>query len=197
MLHIMESEHVLMRWRAPMSREKYDEMLTSGVFAENERIELLRGVVVTMSPHTPWTDGVTGRLHEMLARALGDRAFVRCQLSLVVGDHSVPEPDIAAVPRRNYDRDHPTWAHLVAEVSYSSYDKDRNVKADLYAEARIPEYWIVDLDNDAIEVFTNPDGKRYRELRVLSRTDRIRLAEFPDVEIAIADVLPAPGTVPR
>jgi len=172
----------------PLRRSEYDRLVDMGAF-EDERVELLRGVVVRMSPHGPAHDAPLDRLTEIFVRAMGSRGKVRVQSSFVAGDGSEPEPDLCIVPRRDYDRAHPDEAYLVVEVAGSSLHKDRGVKAALYAESRVPEYWIVNVVDKVIEVHTDPHGASYGSVRILGNGEAIRLSSFPDVVIAVDDVL--------
>ena len=171
----------------PLMRTEYDRLVDLGVF-EDERIELLRGALVTMSPHNLPHARAVARLNDILVRALGKRALVCCQLPIAVSDDSEPEPDIAVVPRTSYDTEKARWAHLIVEVADSSLRKDRGVKRDLYAEAGIPEYWIVDVQAQLIEVYRGPQDGAYIERREVAVDGRLRLLEFPDVEVAVADL---------
>jgi Uma2 family endonuclease len=107
---------------------------------------------------------------------------------------SVPEPDVAVVPGRHTDyvRAHPTTALLVVEVSDSSLAQDRLTKTAIYATAGVPEYWIVNLRDDVVEVHRAPDPstRRYAERRVVARTERIELVAVPGVSIAAGEIIP-------
>jgi Uma2 family endonuclease len=170
----------------PIRRAEYDRMVEAGLFS-GERIELLRGALVAMSPQSARHADVCARLTRILDRALGDRAEVRCQLPFSASDDSEPEPDVAVYPPGDYRREHPGAALLVVEVAESSLRKDRLVKAALYAEANVPEYWIIDLVHDWIDVMTGPAAGGYAcSVRC---SDRIRLSAFPDVDVRVADLL--------
>jgi Uma2 family endonuclease len=116
---------------------------------------------------------------------------VRVASSLAATDDSEPEPDIAVVPRGDHHKAHPTTAYLLIEVSKTSLRKDRAVKTDVYAEAGVDEYWIVNLVDRCIEVHRSPRNGRYEQSSVHRAGDRIALVRFPDVAIAVSDVLPA------
>jgi Uma2 family endonuclease len=95
---------------------------------------------------------------------------------------------------RDYARRHSSTALLVVEVAQSSLAQDRLTKPRIYAAAAIPEYWIVNLRQDRIEVYRAPDAERrvYTDHRVAERGERIGLVAFPDIRIAVDDVLPWP-----
>jgi Uma2 family endonuclease len=171
-----------------LRRRDYAQLVASGAF-EDERVELLYGTVVRMSPHGPEHDAPLERLMELLVRALPEEARVRVQSSFAASDDSVPEPDLAVVPRRDYDDAHPTEAWLVVEIAKSSLRKDRSVKARLYAETGVEEYWIVNLVDGVIERYVEPAKGAYRRCSTHRPGEVIRLSRFPEIEIAVDDVL--------
>jgi Uma2 family endonuclease len=171
----------------PLRRSEYDRLVELGAF-EDERVELLRGVLFEMSPHGTRHAEAIRRLTRLLSAAIGSRALVQTQLPLALLDHSEPEPDLAVVPPGDYSAAHPTTALLVVEVGETSLRKDREVKAALYAEAGIPEYWLVDLATRAVEVRTEPRHGAYSRLETLTGGS-LRPGAFPDVEVPVAPLL--------
>lgn len=165
-------------------------MIDAGLFRD-ERVELWRGVIVRMSPQKCPHAAAVQKLTElfMLALVTGARAAVRPQLPLALAEDSEPEPDLAIVARGDYREEHPTTALLVIEVANTSLDDDRGWKADAYAEAGIPEYWVVDVVGRTIEVCRDPAPNGYRTRIVYGRDQRCSPAAFPDVTIAVADVV--------
>src|SRR5262245_31776495 len=109
-------------------------MAELGLFAD-ERVELLYGVIVRMTPKSPPHDSGIDTLTELLVLALHGKATIRVQNAFAASDHSEPEPDLAVVPKADYSRAHPTAAWLIVEVAHSSLRTDRGVKAKLYAES--------------------------------------------------------------
>lgn len=170
-----------------LKREEYERLVRLGAF-EDERIELLDGVLVSMSPNYPEHASPIQALTQILVPALLGRAIVRVQLSLIAAGESVPEPDIAVVPLGDYRRTHPDRVHCVIEVAHSSVRKDRNVKAPLYAASGFPEYWIVNVPETSVEVFRDPDAGAYRVTRQYTLSETISLEAFPDVSLQVADI---------
>jgi Uma2 family endonuclease len=125
---------------------------------------------------------------------LGARAWVRTGHPFDASQWSVPEPDITVVSGapRDYLKQHPSAAHLVVEVAASSLAQDRLTKAPIYAAAGIPEYWIVNLRREQLEVYRSPDpaARRYTVVEIARRGDRITLASVADVMVAVTDLLP-------
>ena len=174
--------------------ERYFTLVDEGVLEPDDRVELLAGVVVSMSPRNPPHDTGIGLVAEALAAAVSGRAAIRVQCSVIIGRYSAPEPDIAVVPgtTRDYTTAHPRTALLVVEIADSTLPQDRLTKSRLYAAAGIPEYWIVNLRDDCMEVFRGPDTatRTYRERRVVVRGERIDLVALRDAAVAVADLLP-------
>lgn len=170
------------------TRAEYDHFGDLGVF-DDERVELLCGAVVTMSPNSPEHIDPIAQLQELLFEALKGRAKVRVQFALLAGDESVPEPDIAVVPLDDYRHRHPAEALLVVEVALSSLRIDRLVKAPLYAASGFPEYWIVNVADRCIEVYRTPQGGAYADLTRHGAGETLSPQAFPDVAIRVNDVL--------
>ena len=178
------------RW----TTEQYLRLVDEGVLGPDDRVELLEGVIVSMAPSNIPHDGAVGLVSQALYRAVGTRAAVRVQLSLAVGPQSLPEPDVAVVPgdARDYDRRRPTEALLVVEVSDASLKQDRLTKAPIYAAAQVPEYWIVNLRDDCVEIRRQPEPgrRRYASVAIARRGDVIEPVAMPGVRIAVYDLLP-------
>ncbi|HWO24803.1 MAG TPA: Uma2 family endonuclease [Kofleriaceae bacterium] len=172
----------------PLKRSEYDRMVELGLF-QDERVELLRGVLVKMSPQYAPHASTIEKLTELLVMRLQGRFRVRIQSPLALSDDSEPEPDVAIVPRGDYETEHPRTALLVIEVSDSSLQKDRG-KAEIYASAGIGEYWLVNLGARTVEVYSSPEGDRYAEAHTLREGATLRPTALPDVSIAVAEILP-------
>lgn len=174
----------------PLKRSEYDQLVLLGAF-EDERVELLYGTVVTMSPTDPSHDESIDSLDELLSDLLRGRARVRVQSSFAASDDSEPVPDILVVPAQTYWRDHPSRAHLVIEVARTSLRKDRGIKARLYGSVTVEEYWIVEVDAGCVHVLRDPDGEgHWRSRQVARRGETLTLVAFPDVSVPVDRVLP-------
>jgi Uma2 family endonuclease len=172
----------------PLSRAEYDRMVALGFFHE-ERLELIHGTLLRMSPIGADHADAVDRLMELFVLRLAGRARVRIQHPLAASDDSEPEPDVAVVPLGDYSKEHPGRALLVIEVAVSSLAYDRETKGALYAASGVPEYWIVDVVGRAIEVHTEPDGARYAQVRRVAIGERVSPASFPEIAIGPGDVL--------
>ena len=172
----------------PLKRAEYERLVDLGFF-EDERVELLYGTVVQMSPHGPQHDAVIQRLTRLLVVGVGDRGSVRIQSAFAASDGSEPEPDVAVVPPGDYDDAHPTEAWLIVEVAETSLPKDRGLKAKLYAESGVDEYWVVNLVDGIVEVFTEIVNAAYTRVTPHRAGAAFRPGRFPDVEVAVSHLL--------
>jgi Uma2 family endonuclease len=177
---------------APMrrwSRAEYERMVEVGLLGANDRVELLGGMLVEMSPIGTRHAATVDRLTELLITALARRARVRIQGPFAASDDSEPEPDLAIIPRADYDDEHPSTASLIIEVADTTVMRDR-LKAAIYATASVTEYWIVNLLEEVIEVHTQPRGSQYATKSTHQRGERITLVAFADVTLAVDEILP-------
>ena len=181
------SAEVISAWQRPIAVVEYHQMIDAGVFGEDERIELLAGAIVRMSPQSLAHVHAIVYLTELLARALPARFQLRCQVPLTLA-RSEPEPDFAVVERRAAQRAarHPKTAVLVIEVAVDSLDKDR-AKAAIYAEASVQEYWIVDVAHRCVEVRRRPRRTlgAYAE-HAVARSGELTSAALPGIAVPIA-----------
>jgi Uma2 family endonuclease len=172
----------------PLRRVEFERLVHDGLF-DDERVELLGGAIVEISPQDPRHAATVERLYRALSRTIGTYASVRVQLPFVASDDSLPEPDVAVVPLRDYDDGHPDRAFLVAEVASSSLRKDRSLKVDLYARAGVPEYWIVNVEERQIEVLSSPREGAYSATAIARAGDSLRLATLDGAAVDVSDVL--------
>lgn len=172
-----------------LRRVEYDRLVELGTF-EHERVELIRGVIVSMSPQGAPHAVAIQRLTELLVLALRGRAHVRVQLPLAASDESEPEPDLAVVPLGDYEQGHPDRAHLIIEVARTTQTYDRETKGPLYAAMKVPEYWLVDVAARTIEVHREPGAEGYGSLEILQAGAHVAVPAFPDVVVPVASIVP-------
>ena len=166
----------------------------AGILRPDDRVELIKGVIVEMAPigsrHAFCVDGLTRTFQRALTDAEG---WVRTQHPVSLSDDSEPQPDvvIARPPADQYLQRHPEPGDilLVVEVADSSLVYDRRTKVPLYAAAGIPEYWLIDLVGYRIEVYRDPSGGSFRDVRLLNREDKIAPLAFPHIEVTLADLI--------
>jgi Uma2 family endonuclease len=172
----------------PLTRTEYEWMVEVGLFDEDERVELLEGVLVKMSPQGWQHAAVTARLSKILFRAIDDSLIVLTQLPFAASEFSEPEPDIAVVVDDPHRREHPSRALLVVEVSGDSLDYDMTAKLAAYARARVPEYWVIDLEHTRVHVFTRPARGGYTRRQLLRDGDVLRPIRLRGIEIPVAEL---------
>lgn len=178
----------------PISVDEYHRMIDAGILDEDEKVQLIDGMLVAMTPQGRPHAFVIQELNRLLVRALGDDFKVLTQLPLTLGKNSEPEPDLTIVRAQDAasTTHHPATALLVIEVSGDSLRFDRRTKAALYARTGIPEYWIVNLEDATIEVRSDPDAATgaYRETRVARRGETLTAAAVPGVQVDVACLFP-------
>lgn len=174
---------------------RYFALVGEGLLAPDERVELLEGIIVSMPPHLPSHANGVRIADRALRRAFGPEVVVSAQLPFVAGASSVPEPDFAILPGHleDYATEHPTRALLVVEIAESSLAQDRLTKSRIYAKAGVPDYWIVNLRDEVVEWYSDPDreSRLYRSKGTAVGTDRLRVTAFPDAILVAADLLPS------
>lgn len=172
-----------------LSCREYDKLVELGLF-EDERIELLRGMLVTMSPQGGPHATISSWLMSRLVLALGMDYDVRAHCPFAATNDSEPEPDVSVSLRVKHLLDHPTHPLLVIEVADSSINKDRSIKSEIYAEAGAPEYWVVDISGPELVVLvhTAPTSNGYRHVEVVRDGDMLRPIRLTGVEIPVIEI---------
>lgn len=179
--------------RRLLSVADYHRMAEAGILTDRDRVELIEGEIITMSPAGSPHAGTVKRLNRLFVRAVGDRAVVSVQDPVQLGDDSEPEPDIALlVPRGDdYTAAHPSAADvlLVVEVADSSLQYDRRVKRVLYARHGIPEMWIVNVEAGVVEVYRHPTADGYAASETAGRDAMLTVAALPGLAIPTREIL--------
>jgi Uma2 family endonuclease len=173
--------------------DDYHRMVEVGVLDPDERVELLHGEVVEMTPIGPLHASTVSRLARVLIEATGPETYVSPQNPASIDLHSEPEPDLV-LARPDIDRYReahpgPDDVLLLVEVADTSLEMDRNVKLPLYAKAGIVEVWIVDVNENGVEVCRDPSGGEYRDVRRFKPGDSITLHALSDVTVEVSDFL--------
>ncbi|MGH7388917.1 MAG: Uma2 family endonuclease [Candidatus Rokuibacteriota bacterium] len=178
--------------RRRFTRAEYYRMAEVGILGEDDRVELIGGEIVEMSPIGRRHRAFVGNLTQLLAVPLAGRAIVWVQNPIVLTDDTEPQPDLAVLRHRLVPyKDREAWAEdtlLLIEVADSSLAYDRSTKLRLYAEAGIPEYWVVDCTAEAVEVYRTPGPEGYRDVTRVVGTATLTLQAFPDVELTTAEI---------
>jgi len=173
--------------------EEYYQMYEAGLFANGERVELIRGEIIKMSPIGRRHAACVIRSSDVLTRKLGNRILLSVQNPLILDNTSMPEPDIVLLKRKAdfYESGLPQSADviLLIEVADSTIDSDRTLKIPVYAEDGIAEVWLIDINNACIEVYRQPTSEGYQEFCKYYRGQNLSILAFPDVSIAVDEIL--------
>jgi Uma2 family endonuclease len=173
--------------------DEYYRMAEVGLLSEDDRVELIEGEIVEMSPIGKTHGGTVKQSNNFLNRALGDSFIVSVQDPIRISDFSEPQPDLALLKSRKdfYRNSHPTSEDVlvVIEVADTSLNYDRNVKLPLYARAGIPEAWLMVLAKDVIEVHSQPENGKYKKVSRLKRGKTLVSSVIPDFSCKVADLL--------
>jgi len=174
-----------------LSVDEYHRMIAAGILDEDERLELLEGVIVAVAPQSPAHAYCLQWLTRFLVRRLGDAYAVRPQLPLTLGERNEPEPDLTVVRADSASKDHhPGTAVLAIEVSGDSLRKDRRVKAAVYARFGIAEYWIVNVEARVVEVLSDPDAGdgAYRRTRIVTTSETLTSEALPELSFPVDEL---------
>ncbi|HEY2381071.1 MAG TPA: Uma2 family endonuclease [Terriglobia bacterium] len=176
------------------SVDEYMRMAEAGILSPVERVELIQGEILVMSPIGPRHQAVIDRGTQTWVQILGGRAIVRGQGPAVLDRFAAPQPDLALLrPREDfYLHKHPGIddIFLIIEVSDSSLEYDTTVKQALYAILKIQEYWVADLQNNRLLAYSDPQGDAYRTIREYHRGDSLAPLLLPDCRISVDVFLP-------
>ena len=176
----------------PISAEEYLRMGEAGVFAPEARLELIEGEILEMAPIGAPHGGLVARLLRLFVQRAGPSAVVWAQSSVVISDHSVPQPDLALLkPRKDdYMGSLPGSSDvlLALEVSDSTLRFDLRRKAPLYARCGIAELWVVDVNERVLHVFRGPAKDGYRNTFAAKAGESVACAAVPQVAVEVDEL---------
>lgn len=170
-----------------LSVAQFERMIEAGILPENEHIELIEGDITEMAAVGKRHASRVKYLNRNLNRLVGDKAIVSVQDPIQLDDLSEPEPDIALLTRRDDFYRHqlpcPADVLLVIEVADSSLEYDRRTKLPLYARAGIREFWLVNLIEERIEIYTEPANGTYTKVAYIRRGEALISVTMPDITL--------------
>ena len=179
--------------RRPLTVAEYHRMGEAGILTEDDRVELIEGQLIAMSPIGSDHSGTVNALNRMLVRAVGDRGVVAVQNPVQLDDLSEPQPDFSVLKPREDDyrraTPRPDEVLLIIEVANTSLAYDRAVKRALYARHGIPEFWIVNLAANEVEVCRGPAGDQYASVARVGREGILEPELLPGAAIPVATLL--------
>ena len=178
--------------RHRFTTKEYYQMIEAGILTEQDRVELIEGEIVEMSPVGFRHAAMVKRLIKVLSPHIDDNVILGVQDPIHLPNNSEPEPDVVLVRARDdfYDQGHPEPEDilLVIEVSESSFGYDFDVKIPLYGQVGIPEAWIVNLQDDELLVYTQPSEIGYKQQLRLRKGDEVSPPALP-IPLPVADIL--------
>ena len=177
------------RWRFTV--DDYHRMGEVGILHEDDRVELIEGELVDMTPIGGRHAACVRELNRLLGKRVGDEMRVDVQNPIRLGEHSEPQPDLAVIRARTYGErlPGPEDVLLLIEVSDTTLAYDRNVKLPLYARAGIGEVWILNLPAGTVERHTDPSGNGYASPKLAQRGETLESVALPDLALSVDDVL--------
>ena len=183
---------ILSRYPVPRHRltvGDYRRLGEAGVLGEDDRVELLEGQLIDMSPIGPRHALTIDVLTRLLLAAVGDRAWLRAQNPIVLDDNTEPQPDFTLLrkPWQGYPDAHPrpSDVYLLIEVADSSLGFDLGAKLELYARAGIREFWVVDLTSNSVLVHRGPSDGGYASVTTIGMAGTLSVEALPDVVIPV------------
>ena len=179
--------------RRRFTLDEYHRMGEAGILGTGDRVELIEGEIIEMSPIGSRHAGTVARIHHLFSIRLLDQAVVWIQNPLLLVRHqSEPEPDVMLLaPRADFytgGLPEPPDVRLLIEVADSSLLYDRRTKFPLYARSGVAEAWLVDLDSGRLEIHRGAGGAGYRDVRVLRADEMFSPTAFPDLAITLRDL---------
>ena len=179
--------------RRRFTADEYQEMGRAGILREGDRVELIDGEVLAMSPIGAPHVGTLNRITKLFSQRAGDTATVQVGGAIRLDPYSEPQPDLVLLKARAdfYVSALPGPADvlLAIEVAQSSLAYDRNVKAALYARRGIPEYWVVDLNGGEVIRHTDPVDGTYRRVAVVPPGEPFAPELLPGCVVTTRDIL--------
>jgi len=182
------------RQRYAFTVADYHQLIASGHFKRTDRIELIHGELTIMPPIGPEHAFHTRRITNTLPVKLPPGVMLQMNEPVTIAHHSEPQPDAAVVRARpdGYRSAHPGPKDvlLIIEVADTSASFDTQVKAKLYSKAGIPEYWVIDVQESCLRVFTQPSARGYKQLQVLDRGDTVQSASVSGLTLKVKELMP-------
>jgi Uma2 family endonuclease len=178
--------------RRLFTAEQFFQMIATGILTKHDHVELLEGEILEMTPIGRSHAACRANLIRMFILGIDGRGIVWSPGTIRLSDRSAPQPDLAVLrpnPRKYRDAyPIPDDVLLLVEISDSSLRRDRELKLPMYARAGIQEYWIVDVQDEVVDVYTSPANLNYASARTFRRGEFISPAAFPDLAIAVDDI---------
>lgn len=178
--------------RRPFSVTDYARMRETGILKEDDRVELIDGEVRLMSPIGPLHAAIVNRLTALISQRLGATVILSVQNPIQLHDYSEPQPDLTLLQPRDdfYSHGHPRPDDVVLliEIADTSIAYDRDEKIPHYADAGIAEAWLIDINNQTIEQYTQPRHGGYRKKLIVAYDELIVAEALPQLQLALEHI---------
>ncbi|WP_414622598.1 Uma2 family endonuclease [Calothrix sp. CCY 0018] len=179
--------------RRKFTVEQFHKMAESGILNEDDRVELIRGEIIEMAAIGLKHAACRRRLNYFLSQKLGDKVIISIQNAVLRNEISETQPDVVLLkPREDFyasAHPQPKDVFLVIEVADITIKYDREVKIPLYAEESVIEVWLVDINDECIEVYQEPANGEYKKVQKFSRGESLIIQAFSDVNISVDEIL--------
>ncbi len=178
--------------RLRFSVDEYYKMIELGMLKDYEKAEIIEGELIQKMPIGDKHAAIVNTLNRFFIKNVSDDVLVSIQNPVRLTDYDEPEPDLVLADLTKYDgkrHPHPPEILLIVEVSDSTLKYDRDTKLSLYAEAEIPEVWIVNLKNDIIEVHQKPSSGIYQLAQIFKRGDVLKSESLSNLELEVDKIL--------
>lgn len=173
--------------------EEFHRMTDVGILTESDRVELIEGEILQMAAIGTRHASCVRRLIRLFSEQLSDRVLIDAQNPVELGPFSEPQPDIALLQWRDdfYESRHPQPEDilLIVEVADTTLESDRQLKIPLYARTGILEVWLVNLNQNSIEVYRQPTAQGYQQIQIYQPTQSVTIQAFPEISWACDRIL--------
>jgi len=178
--------------------QEYRKLYKTGLFFDCKTM-LLHGELYVIPLLSPMHSTASARVENYLRGAFPTNPHVRVEKAFDIGTHNDPGPDVAVVPGTidDYESKHPTTAILILEIAVSSMPTDMNVKSELYAAAKVPEYWVLDVEGRELHILRDPvaqpaglGSNAYRSHQTVAAKDSVSPLAAPTASAKVEDLLP-------
>jgi len=179
--------------RRRFTADEFEHLAEVGILPEDDRLELLDGEIVEMTPISTDHAGCVNALTAIFSRRLGNRIVAAVQNPVRLDDFNEPQPDFCLLrPRDDFYRTvHPGGPDvlLLVEVAHTSQKYDRDIKTPLYGRYRVQETWVVDVARGVVDVYREPTPEGYRRHRQLTPGEQLAPEAFPELSLDVREIV--------
>jgi len=172
--------------------KEFHRMVEVGILSESDRVELIEGEIVDMTPTGSKHAACVDRLNRLLTEKIRDEGIVRVQSPIQLSKDSESQPDLAILkPREDfYEKKHPGPEDtlLIVEVAETAQEYDSEVKIPLYGENGVQLVWLVDLEAEVLEVHSVPGSRGYKKVEKFGRSESVKLGSLSEKEVSVSSI---------